>query len=368
MNDSELENCKFTNIMLVKGSTAPTSFVPYYTGLKNVELNSLKVYGKTDNYTELRVGDEVTCIYISGKYTGSSFLTALSFDNGLDVNGYNGWKGSRFGAVASYFTNPISDFENIGNPDIYAFKVGVVYQLKVPSKVTSLSTDLIKNATSVKSILPSSILPKTLASYERLEVVDNGDDTYKIDLVSHEPLINGNSYNSLWIGNPQGINAYSSIFSMKKPDETYLLFESVSSENAIYNRIRLTASDRAGDNTLLTSLLSNINELTLVASSWGNIPVFGGADNYVSESTTNRNVVLKFSQSLTMNKINSSYENFDDNFRNGEETRTTLVSGLSLDDVSAIIDTGDIVYADNSNAEYDVSIAETSVELLVNKN
>ena len=352
-------NNKFA-CMVVQGSTAPTSFVPYYTGLKNVELNSLNVYGKTDNYTELRIGDEVTCLYLPDL---SSVTTSLNVSINLDgVTLYispswktNGYQYDKADEILAWTGSAYS--ETHGHAILEG---GGFLYLRKPRKITTkygsaTSVNNVKNATSVKSILPLSILPKTLASYERLEVVDNGDDTYKIDLVSHAELHVGDEINSLWVGNPQandfpttGYSALGLSFNVPSGDmDWWVPSPSVSG----YNRIILTSGN---------TYISNLEDLV------DNNPrlYFGGNDTFVDKVTTNRNVVVKFKNALTI----TAFKNIlTESFRNGEETRTTLIDNLSLDDISAVIDTGDIIYADNSNAEYDVSIAETSVELLVNK-
>jgi hypothetical protein len=355
--------------MLVQGSTASTSFVPYYTGLKHVELNSVNVYGKTHNYTELRVGDKVKAIVYSKvdlDLGTSNYWNLPSWDN---ADGFVYWSGSSQSLKFAGSKLPIgvSTYD-----DVEANKVYVFDDLVTISTIHESVKTIVKNATSIKSILPSSILPKTLAEYERLEVVDNGDDTYKIDLVSHAELHVGDEINSLWVGNPQSENYtlnWSYALGGSFSDGHSLYFRTPESSNAYFNRIFTTLYSSGYNSTEIDNQLGSylVGFDNYIKSPQSLQIWFGGDDSYISNNTTNRNAILKFTANLTITNIHtSSYFNSD--FRNGEETRVTLINGLSLDDVSAVIDTDDIVCADNSNAEYDVSIAETSVELLVNKN
>lgn len=359
---NEAVDVKF-RIMFIQGSTAPTTFVPYYTGLKNVELNSLKVYGKTDNYTELHVGDKVTNFTISfGRLwfqeTGSPENNNVVWINNNTTIYLSKTALSGIG-VSMIKINGI-DVTLTGQHAVKEGDLITIDKVLTTSRIAYLidTPTKFQNATSVKSILPSSILPKTLPAYERLEVVDNGDDTYKIDLVSHAELHVGDKINSLWVGNPQS-NQF----------QTFPVIQS-NCNYGIFSISDLTDSSRLRCAGLQTSdyplLISNYSEVKTAPDI--SQPVLGGDDTYVNGSTTFRNGVIKFSTNISILEIADNSGTFKSNFRNGEETRTTLIDGLSLDDVSAIIDTNDVVYADNSNAEYDVSIAETSVELLVNKN
>jgi hypothetical protein len=353
---------EINHVMLSRGSTA-LPYVPYYTGLKNVELNSLNVYGESDEYKAFALNDIVVGIHIGKLASSNTTCVYLENENG-----------DAFRIIAnsntSFSLQKMSNWENYvigGLGDYRLADLGAGTQFKV----TQLGySNYIFNATSVKSILPSSILPKTLAEYERLEVVDNGDDTYKIDLVSHAELHVGDEINSLWVGNPQSENYIVT-------DNTHIGFTATfadqSSENflAWYGYLPDSTLGQARYNRLFPTqnqLWNYFAQSDLVANNSDfSSPLFGGSDKFEQGVNTNRNVVMEFTKKATITAI-SSNPYFNSDFRNGEETRTTLIDNLSLDDVSAVIDTGSIVYADNSNAEYDVSIAETSVELLVNKN
>lgn len=353
----EYANVKI-KVMLVKGATTLTadSYVPYYTGLKNVELNSLRVYGKTDNYTELNANDKVSAIRYFYPTTTLSFVSNMTL---VDKDGNVAY-------IIQVWVNheTLGTFTKIwrGNYNtmlINANTAGMngVYKLDGVYTVVNSENRIsygALNATSVKPILPSSILPKTLPAYERLEVVDNGDDTYKIDLVSHDELHVGDEINSLWVGNPQSENYGSGTqWYLRLQNSSLSLDTQIWSSDTYGNRLYINRA----------SYIANADEMVIS----GGIALFGGNDTYIDKTSTRRNIVVNFNNQLTFTEKRTDSSFFNSDFRNGEETRTTLIDGLSLDDVSAIIDTNDVVYADNSNAEYDVSIAETSVELLVNK-
>lgn len=351
--------------MLVKGSTAPTSFVPYYTGLKNVELNYLNVYG--ENFYKgaqgLNISKQVDTpsqnlgVLPKGTYTlswksigdSSSYLSIR--EKGSSTNLYTFNLNNTITGTSKTITIASDEEIIFAFDNYYASENKTFDDVMLAYGSTALSYEPYKEPT---PLLPSSILPKTLASYERLEVVDNGDDTYKINLVSHAELHVGDKINSLWVGNPQSENYGSGThWYLRLQNSSLSLDTQIWSSSTYGNRLYINRA----------SYIANADEMVISDG----IALFGGNDTYIDKTSTRRNIVVNFNNQLTFTEKSTDSSFFNSDFRNGEETRTTLIDGLSLDDVSAIIDTGDIVYADNSNAEYDVSIAETSVELLVNK-